>query len=62
MRSGLSLVTLAGLLILFTGLGYSTSIYNPLHMYRGEPSWPRAAVGAGLILTGLYVRRFVRAA
>jgi hypothetical protein len=61
MRPGLLLMSLAGAVILLTGLGYTTTIYNPLHAYWGEPSWERAALGAFMLIVGVYGRRFVRA-
>ena len=53
-------VVVAGALLLVSGLGYSVSRYNLLHVYYGEPVWWRVAAGSMLVLAGLYVTKFAR--
>ena len=60
MRLARPFVVVAGAILLISGLGYSVSRHNLLHMYYGEPVLWRIAAGAALVLAGLYVTRFAR--
>jgi hypothetical protein len=62
MRLARPFVLVAGAILLISGLGYSVSPYNIVHVYYGEPVWWRVAGGAVLLLGGLYVTKFARPA
>jgi len=60
MRHARPFVVVAGAVLLLSGLGYSVSRYNLLHVYYGEPDWWRVVTGTVLLLTGLYVTKFAK--
>ena len=55
-------VVIAGAVLLMSGLGYSVSRYNMLHVYYSDPEWWRVAAGSLLVLAGLYVTKFAKTA
>ena len=60
MRLARPFVVIAGAILLISGLGYSVSPYNVLHVYYGEPVWWRVTAGSMLVLAGLYVTKFAK--
>ena len=60
MRLARPFVIVTGAMVLLSGLGYSVSRYNFLHVYAGDPVWWRVGVGAAILLAGLYVRKFAK--
>ena len=60
MRLARPFVIATGAIVLLSGLGYSVSRYNLTHVYVDDPVWWRVAVGALLLLAGLYVRKFAK--